>query len=99
MTGPQIRFLRVNSGLTQSDLAGYLEVYPQTISYWEHGREPSTSELIRISKFFDVPIDWLVGNDSRKDTVPYHIYIQARNEINHLQNKLREIQEIIGREA
>jgi transcriptional regulator with XRE-family HTH domain len=42
-------------GVTQSQLAQAVGVTPQTISLWAHGREPSTSVLLRISEIFELP--------------------------------------------
>ena len=39
-----------------------LETSRSTISFWENGeREPTMSSLIKLSKFFKVSIDYLVG--------------------------------------
>jgi transcriptional regulator with XRE-family HTH domain len=50
-------------GLTQSQLAQAVGVTPQTISLWTHGREPSTSVLLRISEIFELPASKLFTSE------------------------------------
>ena len=57
------KVLRKAQKIDQKDLAKHLNVSSKTISHWETGyTEPSISQLIAISKFFDVSIDELVDN-------------------------------------
>lgn len=54
--------LRIESGLGQVELAKNLKVSKGIISLWENGlREPKLSNLIVISRFFHVSIDYLAG--------------------------------------
>ena len=54
--------LRIESGLGQVELAQKLNVSKGIISLWENGlREPKLSNLIAISRFFHVSIDYLAG--------------------------------------
>jgi transcriptional regulator with XRE-family HTH domain len=56
-----LKGLRLEMGLTQKELAKNLSVLERTVSYWENGeRECDFDSLIRISKFFGVPIDDLL---------------------------------------
>ena len=51
----------------QKDLAEYLDVCPNMISYFKNGsRVPSTEQMIMIADFFGVSLDYLTG---RSDTV------------------------------
>lgn len=78
----RLKELRESRGLTQKQLADELNHYrigdkdgnstlisisTQTISYWENGREPSFSILIKLAKFFDVPTDYLLGHTDKLD--------------------------------
>ncbi|MBP3619672.1 MAG: helix-turn-helix transcriptional regulator [Clostridia bacterium] len=57
-----LKMLRKEEGLSQDKLALLLETSRSTISFWENGeREPTMSSLIKLSKFFKVSIDYLVG--------------------------------------
>lgn len=59
-----LKYLRLERGIGQVELAKDLGVSKGTISLWENGlREPSMSSLIIISRYFDVTIDYLVGNE------------------------------------
>lgn len=57
-----IKQLRIEKGLGQTELASHLGVSKGIISLWENGlREPSMSSLILLASFFEVSIDFLVG--------------------------------------
>ena len=57
-----LKMLRQEKGIGQVELAKKLGVSKGIISLWENGlREPNMSSLIRLSKFFNVSIDYLVG--------------------------------------
>lgn len=54
--------LRIDMGLTQKQLADELGASKQNISDWENGKsETSFSMLIKISKYFNVSIEYLLG--------------------------------------
>lgn len=57
-----LKELRMEKNLGQVELANALGVSKGVISLWENGlREPNMYSLIRISKYFNVSIDELVG--------------------------------------
>lgn len=57
-----LKELRTANGLGQVALAAELGVSKGIISLWENGlREPSMSNLVAMSKYFNVSIDELVG--------------------------------------
>lgn len=59
-----LKELRLEKGYGQIELAKKLGVSKGVISLWENGlREPTLSSLITISKFFNISIDDLVGNN------------------------------------
>lgn len=61
-TKNRIRELRTERGISQKELAEYLGVRQNTLSTWETGRyEPDNEMLQRISQYFNVSIDYLVG--------------------------------------
>ena len=54
--------LRLNHNLTQSDLADILGLKPTAISNYESQRnEPSFEKLIKLSEYFEVSCDYLLG--------------------------------------
>ena len=57
-TGKQIRHLRTQSGMTQEELAGKLNVTRQALSNWERDvNEPYLNTLKKICFLFGVQID------------------------------------------
>lgn len=60
-----IKKLRTQKRLKQSDLADFLHVAQTTISNWENGRtEPDFDSLWRMAAFFDVSVSYLLGADT-----------------------------------
>ena len=65
MLGQRINEIRQASGLNQVELAKRLNISKQTVSNWENDNiQPSIEMLIRISKFFGVTTDYLLGLDN-----------------------------------
>lgn len=59
--GEHIRTLRQERGLSQEALAERLEVSRQAVAKWEHGAaNPSTANLISLSRIFEVPLEELI---------------------------------------
>ena len=66
MFGEIIKKMRTAHSLNQVQLAGKLGVSKQTISNWENNNIlPSIEMLIKISQFFSVKTDYLLGLDDR----------------------------------
>ena len=60
----RIRELRKQMDMTQKELSKHLKIADSTLSYWEMGKyEPDSEALKRLSKFFNVPIDYILGGD------------------------------------
>ena len=60
--------LRKREGYTQEEVADRLEVSRQAISRWELGTAvPDSSNLLRISKLFQVSADYLLNDDYESD--------------------------------
>ena len=60
----RLKELRKAKNKTQQDIAR-LTGYKQTlVSKWEHSdREPDTDTLIKLAKYFNVSVDYLIGKD------------------------------------
>ena len=57
----KLQLIRKNKGYTQEELAGKLDVSRQAVAKWESGLVyPDISNLIQISKLFNVTVDYLV---------------------------------------
>lgn len=64
LLGEKLRKLRIARQLSQEQLADKLQVSRQTISKWELGESiPDTENLILLSKFYGVSIDYLLLNE------------------------------------
>ena len=56
--------LRVNMGVTQTEVSRYLGITKATVSYYESGkRVPSHLMIKKIANYFKVPVDYLLGMD------------------------------------
>lgn len=74
MFNEKLRELRTKSGMTQSQLAKELGVSPSRIGNYEQGtRTPDQATLGKISKHFNVLVDYLVteGEDESADLETY----------------------------
>ena len=59
---PKLKTLREEAGLNQSQLANKLGVSRGSISFYENGdRIPDIEFLRKVSEYFDVSADWLLG--------------------------------------
>lgn len=68
--GTRIRQLREQAGLTQLDLAHRLNVSNTTLCQYESGyRIPSDDIKIKIATFFNVSVDYLLGQEERTKAV------------------------------
>lgn len=70
--GERLKQLRINRSMTQDEL-GLIFENPKaqsTIGTWERGnREPSMTDLIRISNYFNVSVDYLLGLTDEISTI------------------------------
>ncbi len=66
--GEKIKFLRLQNGLTTRQLADHLQTTNSQISRIENGlRQPSGDFIVRISDFFNIPLDKLMRDDLELD--------------------------------
>lgn len=67
MLGTQIKCLRSERGLTQTELAAKLNISKQAVSNWENDNIlPSIEMLLRLADFFGVTTDYLLERDARR---------------------------------
>lgn len=67
MLNERIKSLRKAHGLNQVELARALGVTKQSISNWENDNIlPSIEMLMKISRYFSVSADYLLGLDERR---------------------------------
>ncbi len=63
--GTTIRTLRKEKSLTQAELAKMIQTTQDTISLWELGKSmPDIYALVKLSKIFSVPTDYLLDLDA-----------------------------------
>lgn len=84
--GNKINSLLAEQGKTQKELAEELDVLPNVISYFCKGtRTPNTEQLIKISRFFNVSTDYLLGlsgdSTTDQDLKKFLDYTGLNNEI------------------
>jgi len=89
--GVVISKLRKEKGLTQKDLADKLNISDKAVSRWETGgSSPNMEMLLRISQFFNVPLNDLitarVSSDDKDDNLVKEI-IQEFSEMNKRNSK------------
>lgn len=62
-----LKDLRKRTGMTQKEIAHELNITDRTYGHYETGkREPSIDTLIKIAKYYNVSIDYLVGRYMEK---------------------------------
>lgn len=58
----RIKELRISKGLSQMQLANFLNISQSAIAKWELGKtEPTASAIIALAKFFDESTDYILG--------------------------------------
>ncbi|EJV75613.1 transcriptional regulator [Bacillus mycoides] len=81
MFGQRLKELRSKKNISATALGKVLGIAQTTISNWENsGAEPNYEMLVKISRFFGVSVDYLIGNDHDSN----------KNEINRLAKELYE---------
>lgn len=85
----RIKELRLSHNLNQVQFANKLSVTKQTVSNWENNNiQPSIDMLLKISDFYGVTTDYLLGRDDKK-------YICADNlsdeEVAHINQLIKDI--------
>lgn len=89
----RLRKLKRHLGITQAEMAKVVNLTPQAMSNYFHGREPNYKVLVQICKTFDVSSDYLLGlSDSPKAQTNEELEKENR----YLRERLREIYKIIS---
>lgn len=75
--------LRKQSGMSQEETAGRLNISRQALSRWENGTaQPSANNIIEISKLFGVTTDYLLNDDYQSDDdIPAVVEVKRNNQI------------------
>jgi len=78
----KIKELRIEKGITQTELASYLKLSARAVGYYESGeREPDYNTLLKIAEYFDVSVDYLLGRitDPTSNT-DFHVGLSRKEE-------------------
>ncbi len=83
MFNETLRELRKNKNMSQEDIAYQLDVSRQSVSKWESGVSmPDLENVMKLSKLFDVPIDFLLKN--KKSDSEFNYYTVEEKEYKRL---------------
>ena len=75
-----LRELRKAKNISQQKLANIIGVSRSTIAMWETGAsQPDNDMLLTLSKFFNVSIDYLLGNEQKKELPSEAIPVDVNN--------------------
>lgn len=68
MFGEKLSYLRRIKNITQDELGNILGFSKNAISSWESGRtEPDLKTINKIANYFQVSIDYLIGEEEKED--------------------------------
>lgn len=91
LLGRKLFELRKRNGLSQGELAEKLGVSRQAVSKWECGESlPDTDNLITISKLFDVSLDELISNDTKKINIDDDSITDAKRDFDENENHIED---------
>lgn len=66
----KLKELRLNSNLTQKNIADQLGCNQTAFGKYERGElEPNIDTLIKLSKIFNCSVDYLIGNENEYDII------------------------------
>jgi transcriptional regulator with XRE-family HTH domain len=81
----RIKFLRIEKGMKQSELARYLKVAQSTLSGWETGKyEVDNENLKKMADLFGCSIDLLLGRTHTKNHNDINPYIMLNEKLRTL---------------
>ena len=88
----RLKELRTEAHLTQVELAKKLGIGQSSYADWERGKKNPTQEnLIKIAQFFNIPLDYLVGNKESKEAELDNIELLFRMNSKGLTEEEKEI--------
>ncbi|NMW17248.1 MULTISPECIES: helix-turn-helix domain-containing protein [Bacillus] len=67
MFGQRLKALRLEKGMTQQQLADFLDIEKSNISRFESGKQsPSNDNRVKMAKLFNVSVDYMLGLSEHK---------------------------------
>ena len=83
----RLKELRKEKNITQAYIANKLHFSQKLISDWENKvSEPSIDTLIALANFFDVSVDYLVGNSEFRHEIKIDVSEEKQNCLNEIIN-------------
>ncbi len=77
----KLKQLRKEKNLSQAEIAKILNVHQTAVSQWEQGRTtPDMQTLIKIADYFQVTVDYLLGQTSEKKSLTNETILNAHEE-------------------
>lgn len=74
----RIRELRKARGMTMKQLGSVVDLAESTISQYETGkRQPDNETLLKLGEFFDVPVDYILGNEMPRTNITFDDFTYA----------------------
>lgn len=87
--GNRLRELRQQHGLTQAELANFLDLGATAISNYEANRnEPAFDKLVQLATYFDVSCDYLLGTSDKYLPIGGEVLDRDMIEIFHLYQEM-----------
>lgn len=84
----RIKKLRIDKKMTQQELGNIFGLTSTGISYWESGKAiPNMEMMTKISNFFDVTIDYLMGNTELNEEDEGMILFRKAEKVNNEDKK------------
>ncbi len=94
LLGKRLKELRLEKGLTQKELGDKINVTKVSICCYENGtRTPTLETLFELEKFFQVDLNYLLGNDKKVMDEKKKTVHMAKEEIEFIE-ELRKHQAI-----
>ena len=95
-----IKKLREEKGITQAELSKHLKISPSTVGMYEQGRrEPDIDTLKKLSDFFEVSIDYLLGKTNFRnhtETIALHRVGDPKDDLpQEALDKIEEFKELM----
>ena len=95
--------IRKNNNLKQSDVAKIINVCPSSIGMYESGlRDMPIKKLVKFANYFDVSVDYILGNSNSKSTVERFLSgetcdpLRIQNLAKLTNNKILELSDILN---
>ena len=78
--GKRLRMLRQERELTAEELGKLIDKGRSTVTHYEtNRRSPDIDDLMKIAKFFEVSVSYLIGETNERDTAVFHTDVNGHD--------------------